>query len=112
MISTFYYDDSLYASYVQQIAGRFALDLSGRYQRRDYQGYVQDPAAMSPPESRVDNFFQVGATADYFLRNWAYIGVGYALLVNTSDAQLTTTAGVASLDYTKHQVFARIGVTY
>ena len=33
-----------------------------------------------PGAERVDNFFQVGASLDYFLRNWAYLGVGYSLL--------------------------------
>jgi len=36
IIAAFSYDDTFYASYVQQLAGRLALDLSGRYVRRDY----------------------------------------------------------------------------
>ena len=38
VISNFYYNETAYASYVQQIAGRLALDLSGRYVYRNYQG--------------------------------------------------------------------------
>jgi Putative beta-barrel porin 2 len=100
VISNFAYEDTAYGSYVQQIAGRLALDLSGRYARLSYQGATGDPTQMG----RVDNFFQVGATLDYFLRNWAYLGVGYALLDNRSN--------IASNDYVKNQVFARLGVTY
>jgi hypothetical protein len=111
VISTFYYGDQVYASYVQQVAERFALDLSGRYFHKNYQGYVATGAATSP---RVDNVFEVGATFDYFLRDWAYAGVGYALITNSSDPSTIPSAMGApnSLNYTKHQVFARLGVTY
>lgn len=100
VISNFAYQDQVYASYIQQIAGRLALDLSGRYARLSYQGQTVDQAQAG----RVDNFFQVGATLDYFLRNWAYLGVGYSLYDNVSNLTLNS--------YVKHQVFARLGVTY
>ena len=50
-------------------------------------------------QGRVDNFFQVGASLDYFLRNWAYLGVGYALLDNRSNIpidELPEAAGVCA----------------
>jgi hypothetical protein len=100
VISNFAYEDTAYASYVQQIAGRVALDLSGRYAHLSYQGNTGDPTQLG----RVDNFFQFGATLDYFLRNWAYLGVGYSLLDNRSNKP--------NDEYLKQQVFARLGVTY
>jgi hypothetical protein len=100
VISNFSYEDTVYASYVQQIAGRLALDLSGRFARLDYQGNFVDPAQAG----RIDYYFQVGATLDYFMRNWAYVGVGYSLLDNDSN--------IAVNSYVKQQVFARLGVTY
>jgi hypothetical protein len=100
VISNFAYEETAYASYVQQIAGRLALDLSGRYAYLSYQGQTGDVTQ----QGRVDNFIQAGATLDYFLRNWAYLGAGYALLVTQSN--------IASNDYVKQQVFARLGVTY
>src|SRR5262249_8604176 len=110
VISTFYYGDQVYASYVQQVAGRFALDLSGRYQRRSYQGYVPEPMVTG---NRIDNIVQLGATLDYFMRNWAYAGIGYALITNSSAPSTIMIGGMSnSLNYTKHQVFARLGVTY
>jgi hypothetical protein len=115
VISTFYYGESAYASFVQQFAGRLALDLSGRYQRQNYQGFVSVPAGGGAPVDvpRVDNIFQVGATLDYFLRNWAYLGVGYALLANDSNPSEIQIAGqLTPLNYTKNQVFARLGATY
>jgi len=100
IISNFAYQDTAYVSYVQQIAGRLGLDLSGRYAHLSYQGATGDPTQ----QGRVDNFFQLGASLDYFLRNWAYVGVGYALLDNRSNIPIDS--------YLKQQVFARLGVTY
>jgi hypothetical protein len=110
IISTFYYAETAYASYVQQIANRVALDLSGRYVHKDYQGLLPSTGVSA----RTDNFFQVGATLDYFLRNWMYAGLGYALLLNNADLTPTGPMPVApnSADYTKQQVFVRLGVTY
>ncbi|HXU07192.1 MAG TPA: hypothetical protein VN903_39835, partial [Polyangia bacterium] len=73
---------------------------------KDYQGLLSNAGATA----RLDNFFQVGATLDYFVRNWMYAGLGYSLLLN--DANLTGAADPNSADYTKHQMFVRLGVTY
>jgi hypothetical protein len=100
VISAFSYNETAYASYVQQIAGRLALDISGRYQYIQYEGTFVDPMQSG----RVDNTLLVGASLDYFLRNWAYLGVGYSLLDNSSN--------FATDDYLKQQVFARLGITY
>lgn len=104
VISNFYYTETAYASYVQQVASRLALDLSGRYIYKNYQG-LYDPQTLE----RTDNFFQVGATLDYFVRNWIYAGLGYAVLVNRSNVVSTVPVDV---DYTKQQVFVRVGLTY
>src|SRR5450631_1164209 len=86
VISNFAYEETVYASYVQQIAGRLGLDLSGRYAYVSYQGTPGDPAQVAPGGgNRVDNYFQIGASLDYFLRNWAYLGVGYSLVDNRSN---------------------------
>lgn len=100
VISNFAYQETAYVSYVQQVGGRLGLDLSARYVHLDYQGVVVDPTQSG----RVDNLFQVGATLDYFMRNWAYLGVGYSLLDNDSNKDIAK--------YVKQQVFARLGVTY
>jgi hypothetical protein len=115
VISAFYYAETAYASYVQQLGGRMALDLSGRYVYKNYQGLLRNTGTIA----RTDNFFQVGATLDYFLRNWMYAGLGYALLLN--DANLTPAPVMQggpippapdSANYVKQQVFVRLGLTY
>jgi hypothetical protein len=100
VISSFSYEETAYISYVQQIVGRLGLDLSARYAYLSYQGAFVD--AMQ--QGRVDNFYQVGAALDYFMRNWAYIGVGYSLL--------DTRSNISTDDYLKQQVFGRLGITY
>jgi hypothetical protein len=102
VVASFSYNETVYASYVQQIAGRLALDLSGRYAHRAYRGDFVDPVQMAT--GRTDNFVQVGATLDYFVRNWVYAGVGYSLLNNSSN--------IASVEYLKQQMFVRLGLTY
>jgi hypothetical protein len=106
VIGNFSYDDAVYASYGHQLAGRVAVDISGRYIRRNYQG------TMLP---RVDHAFTAGAVVDYYPRNWIYAGLGYSLFSNATDA--TVTAGMPGappipLDYIKQQFFVRLGITY
>jgi hypothetical protein len=111
IISNFYYQYSVYASWVQQVAGRFSLDLSGRYTFLDYRGLLFDPT-----HERTDNSLIAGLTFDYFIRNWIYAGVGYAFIGNFSNYHLPDMNGMPDLnrpvDYAKHQVFARLGLTY
>jgi len=59
---------------------------------------------------RTDNLFMVGASLDYFVRNWIYAGLGYSLAAN--DSNVVQSAAVPALDYLKQQVFVRLGVTY
>ncbi|HMF42469.1 MAG TPA: hypothetical protein VKQ32_17470, partial [Polyangia bacterium] len=109
VIASFSYNDTGYASYVQQIAGRLALDLSGRYVHRRYQGDFVDssqgptPAMPNQPQ-RVDDFIQGGVSLDYFVRNWIYAGLAYSVLSNSSN--------IASVEYLKQQMFVRLGITY
>jgi hypothetical protein len=115
VISNFYYQYSVYASYVQQLAGRLALDVSARVSYLDYQGLL---FVMNPNANRTDVTVLGGATLDYFVRSWIYAGVGYSLATDFSDFKLqgfdpaTMTTTSTPVDYVKQQVFARLGVTY
>jgi hypothetical protein len=108
VVSTFSNNDSVYLSYVQQIAGRFALDLSGRYSHIDYQGTFVDNMQMVT--GRTDNLVQVGASLDYFMRNWVYAGIAYSLISDTVTS--ATGMSLSNLDYLKQQMFVRLGITY
>src|SRR4029079_1083542 len=100
VISSFSYNETAYASYVQQIAGRLALDLSGRYVHRNYGGQFVDVNQ----QNRNDNFIQAGASLDYFARNWIYVGVAYSVMSNSSN--------ITTVEYLKQQMFVRLGITY
>jgi hypothetical protein len=100
VVASFSYNESVYASYVQQIAGRLALDISGRYSHRNYGGQFVDMAQGG----RTDDFIQAGATLDYFVRNWIYFGVAYSVLSNSSN--------IPTVEYLKQQMFVRLGLTY
>jgi hypothetical protein len=106
VIASFAYNDTVYLSYLHQIAGRLALSLSGRYAHLRYGGELVDMAQ----QGRIDDQFQVGASLDYFLRNWMYVGVAYSLVANNSSGFTMATA--PQVDYLKQQVFVRLGVTY
>jgi hypothetical protein len=104
VISNFYYDYAVYASFLQKALGRLALDLSGRLSHRQYEGLL-----FNAPAARTDNVVTVGLTLDYFIHSWAYVGVGYSMTADLTDYRLQ---GNVPVDYVKHQVFARLGITY
>jgi hypothetical protein len=115
VISNFYYSYAVYGSWVQQIAGRVSADLSARLNHADYEGLLFEAPGN---QQRVDNTVTAGATIDYFVHSWIYLGVGYSLVANLSDfhvgANPTAMPPVPGIpvDYVKHQVFARLGLTY
>lgn len=105
VIGNFYYSDGTYATASQQISDRFVGQLWGSY---DYRRYYGLPGAQDP---RRDKFTQAGVILDYYLKTWAYAGVSYTLNVNRSDYMPMGNA-LAGVNYTKHQTFARVGITY
>jgi hypothetical protein len=102
VIGNFYYADGLVGTLIQQIAGRITAIGSIRYERRVFQFLAAQ---------RTDNNVQVAAAVDYHPKPWAYIGAGYSLLMNDAAAP-TAAMAPQGVDYTKHQVFVRLGVTY
>jgi hypothetical protein len=107
VIGNFYYNDSVYASAAHQTTFRLNSQLFGRYEHRKFEG-----VAGAGTEPRIDDFVQVGAMLDYFVKSWAYAGVSYALQMNRSDFAPVGGGMLGGVDYTKHQVFARLGFTY
>jgi hypothetical protein len=108
VIGNFYYGDGGYASIAQQTVAKLVGQLWGSYEHRRYYGLPAGLAGGST--SRTDDLVQAGALLDYYLKSWAYAGISYTLARNTSDA--VTAASVPGVNYTKHLIFARLGVTY
>jgi hypothetical protein len=96
----------IHAAARQSVADRLILTAFLHYEYRRF-------AAPSDPnnplgQDRVDHAASAGASADYYLKSWAYVGVAYNWYRNSSNALY----GGVQADYVKQQVFGRIGVTY
>lgn len=101
VIGNFYDVDTPYASFSVNLASRFVVSAFGKYEYRRYRG--------TSSAERKDHVIQAGGQADFFVAHWFYLGASYVSTVNDSK---TTNDGIAGLDYTKHLVLGRIGVTY
>jgi hypothetical protein len=114
IIGNFYNVDGVSLSLRQLIAGRITASAVARYEHRSFTGPPANMDITLPTGSRTDNYLQLSAAVDYYLQTWAYLGVGYNLSLNASDATLAAAVNgeTRAADYTKHQVFARLGVTY
>jgi len=102
VIGNFFYDDGAYLNVSYQTVTRLVGSLWGSYDHKDYRGVPMGP--------RLDDLIQTGAILDYYLRSWALIGASYSLARNSTD--YTAAQGLSGANYTKHQVFARAGITY
>ena len=91
----------------QAVGNRLVLGVEGRYEHRIYRGFS---FAMSSVDRR-DHIIIGGARLDYYIQKWFYAGIGYTITFNESnfDAVMANAVGV---DYAKHQILGRIGVTY
>jgi len=107
VIGNFYYSDGGYASLTYQAPMRLIGQLWGSYEYRRYHGL---PTAADGDGTRTDNFLQGGTSLDYHVNSWFFVGLSYSLTHNQSDAPAVEF--VSGATYTKHQVFARLGVTY
>jgi hypothetical protein len=56
---------------------------------------------------------QIGVQSDYFIKLWFFAGVCYYNYINRTEADCSTLAPTSSgLDYTKHLILGRVGITY
>jgi len=110
VIGNFFYDDGVYASLAHQTVSRLIAQLWVAYDHRRYYGLP-----VGEPSPRIDNLLQATATLDYYVRPWAFAGVSYMLLNNDSNETNVLFPGgppLSGATYTKHQIFARVGLTY
>jgi hypothetical protein len=106
-----YYDLDAGSLYASQMIARLVATLFGRYEYRRYHGIMMGSSELA----RRDNVVLGGAQLDYYLQKWIYAGIAYAITVdraNTDELPMGAMNPLAGLDYTKQQVFARVGVTY
>lgn len=109
VVGNFYDVDSPYASINWMLANRIMWSAFARYEYRQYQG----SGALLPGQERRDNVFQAGTQADLYVSHWFYIGASYIATVNDSNySEILGLENTAGLDYVKHLVLGRLGVTY
>lgn len=107
----YFADHIVYAGYDHQVAQRFLLHLMFDYRFRAYDGFPTGSGV-----SVLDmNLVTLGAGFDYQIKDWVYVGIGYDLqLQNITDgpslADATSAFGLT--DFTRHQVFGKVGVSY
>jgi hypothetical protein len=105
IIGDYYNVDGVFLGVSQGIGARLVFTADGRYEWRRYQGVTR---FMAPFERR-DHVAGGQAKLDFFIQKWLYAGIGYNLTFNESNESAATARGV---DYVKHQVLGRVGVTY
>jgi hypothetical protein len=101
-IGDFYSIDAVYGAFRQLIAGRVSTMLYGRYEHRSFRGGLA--------EGRVDQYVLAGVSADYFITDIVYVGALGSLNSNNTNRPSGTPGG--GPEYTKFQVFGRLGMVY
>jgi hypothetical protein len=112
-----YFDiDTVYASWSQAI-WRFTANVRLAYANQRYQGINPAQAIVNAggmaTTNRTDNYVSFDFRLDYPFKDWLGISFGYNLQFNSSDARLSLgPAGTVPVDYTKSEVWLRLGVLY
>lgn len=110
LLGNYYTLDGVRGAIQQMLAGRLSLGAFALYQNRRF----SNADVAVPTRARTDNFFQAGASLDFRIKSWGYLGAVYSLYTNSSNAVGAMVAGapVGTASYTKHQVLGRIGVVF
>lgn len=106
VLGDFYNVDAVYAILSWLVAQRLQLQGYARFELREFRGGTLSFA-------RDDAFLQVGGSADVFLTSWLYAGASYILTANDSNqADLAMFMDSPGLNYQKHLILGRLGITY
>ena len=96
-----YISDGVSGGVKVKVAERFAVHAGARWDRFAFQGQELSGASTS--------YLSVDPGIDGQFGRWLTVGVGYVLSRRTASWPIAT---VPPPDYTKHEAFARVGVTY
>jgi hypothetical protein len=118
VIGNFYEVDGVYASIGYTFADRLIGSVFGRYEYRRFQHRLPNGAINPFVNGRKDDTIQAGAALDYFLQRWFFVGAFYVYAGNRAQLAYqvmnvtTPPPTIVGVDYDKHMVLGRIGVTY
>jgi hypothetical protein len=93
----YYNMDAIYGTFQQMVASRVVTYLFGRFENRRFSN------------GRIDNNLMGGVALDYIVGKFLLAGASYSLNLNRTAQTAGTDPG---LDYTKHILLFRLGVTY
>jgi hypothetical protein len=97
-VGGFYNMDAIYGAFQQMVASRVVTYLFGRYENRRF---------GAEATGRTDNYIMGGAAIDYIIGKFLLVGASYSLNLNR-----TAGGSIPGVDYTKHILLFRLGVTY
>jgi hypothetical protein len=96
-LGQYYNMDALYGTFQQMVASRVVTYLFGRFENRRF------------GTGRTDNNLMGGVALDYMVGKFLLAGASYSLNLNRTTTKVAPDPG---LDYTKHVLLFRLGVTY
>lgn len=103
-----YYDlDTAFIAFNQGLGSRLVFGIEGRYEYRVYRNF----RFLMMPFDRRDHIVFGGAKLDFFIQKWFYAGIGYSVSFDESNLDMAQ-ANVVGVDYTKHLILGRVGITY
>ena len=108
-LSNYFVDERAYLGYDHFIINRILLHLTGEYRFRQHEGF---PTFTTTQELNY-HMMKVDFGLDYKIFEWFYVGIGYNLeLRKQTTAALQQSNGKYYNDFTKHQIFGKVGLSY
>lgn len=103
-VGNYYADHTVGLKYDHIVASRFVLHGNVDYIFRAYDGSGADAD---------QNLVTVGVGIDYQIQDWVYVGLGYDLhYQNSSGSFVSSGTTVGLVDFTRHQVYGKVGFSY
>ncbi len=104
VIFGYFGQDQIYASLIQQIAGRFTARADVGFEWLSY-----GKAIIASSDNSTDTLIYGSVGLEYHIRDWVKTGIRYHLEQRLTDREISTGS---KADYTKHIFVLHVGVDY
>lgn len=114
IFGNYFTDEKIYVNYDHMIAARFLIHVAADYRYRNYDGFPDGltDSGGAPIDDLKSHLVSVGLGFDWQILEWMYVGIGYDLQLNSVITGPKDINSFFANDYTKHQVFGKVGVSY